>query len=525
MVYLSNIFSIIFSLVFQFIIKDILCNNNNNYKVITIDPIEIIKANNNKLLSTINNSYNIIINNNYYLNKSQLKNSTNITQEDYLNNNEINTQKSDNYELNKHPFIFNDKIYPNVLFKKNNIVDYFSNFISTIEENNKDESKNSTKYKEYVFNYIDGNKISCNIPLIKKSTKKISTLKNATYLSKEIGLLLLNEIDELCFNTNLDKWYYRICPFNNAHKQLINSKIADNGTSYTEIINLGSNIELNTSSLNNTFNDSINNEHNFIKDFTDISTKNNRRKYLINYFNNNTITNSKYYDQYFNDSYIYINKRIAKIYNNDAYFKFINNNETELYLNSTLGHILNEMLNPNNKDVSAVFGIKDTHDYNYLKNMLENSNINKLNIYYQLYCFPILTMNKNFLINKESRINIIKLNKQYFVDKNKILEVRFIETIQSNLLNVNIENIDEILNYPISLKREIIKKLGSNIIVLNKQLPYSNLLTKDFYIIPSKPKNKSVHSMYQLSISKNIVHCSLCEFINYYSVNDYLIIV
>jgi hypothetical protein len=95
------------------------------------------------------------------------------------------------------------------------------------------------QFKETELNTFNGANFKCfvpskiNKPLVDYGEQKIKIISN------ELAQELLMEPTKLCFNSNFDGWFYKLCPFKIAQQILPYKKKDEMGAEYTEVWTLG----------------------------------------------------------------------------------------------------------------------------------------------------------------------------------------------------------------------------------------------------------------------------------------------
>jgi hypothetical protein len=82
--------------------------------------------------------------------------------------------------------------------------------------------------------------LKCDIPKkIKKGSNIFDEKDLINEIDEELATYLLRENSKMCYNTNYDGWYYKLCPFNSVNQVLGHKKKTEDGLEYTESNDLG----------------------------------------------------------------------------------------------------------------------------------------------------------------------------------------------------------------------------------------------------------------------------------------------
>jgi hypothetical protein len=195
------------------------------------------------------------------------------------------------------------------------------------------------------------------------------------------------------------------------------------------------------------------------------------------------------------EKHIIIEERIAKIYNAAQYIDTIGDkNEADLIVYFSLGDVLFMMLEKQAPEYSQLIFYDQSKADDITVLNQELSAMQKADVY-ENYVVPLLNE---------------------FKQPRKDDEVIYKRIHANN---------NEYHSIPIPVRRKIIKQIGSNIIAINKEFPYRYFHSKEFNVEATKPKQKAVQTGVNWSISRNIIYCNLCEFLNYYTEGDFVLIV
>jgi hypothetical protein len=100
--------------------------------------------------------------------------------------------------------------------------------------------KNFHVFSQSFINMQNGAILKCNIPKkISKGSKIFEEKDLINEIDEELATYILRENSKMCYNTNYDGWYYKICPFNSANQVLGTKKKTEDGLEYTESNDLG----------------------------------------------------------------------------------------------------------------------------------------------------------------------------------------------------------------------------------------------------------------------------------------------
>lgn len=406
--------------------------------------------------------------------------------------------------------------------------------------------KNYFSTKKYSLNLSSGLKMNCDLSY-RKSSKELADKSKITSVSDKLAEMLMYNIAYICHNSNIDVWFYKICPFSSAYQQLTYLQKHPNGTSYLELWNLGNKegyyeeleeqrfIRENNISGSEQYNNgtSDNSDFNNKKNATNTIITSDDVKYKAY---NNTIKLDEIYSK--------SNKNSNNNYNNNNPVQIPNSNQlnkkitysklkqdfiseiTQLAMENNISE--EDLINNNELETKPylvcegrICKVFNTQTTDFKKNETELY----LNFTMKQIKEQINKQENIFVINEKMTTQkvflseyLTKLGKYYLFEKYVNVE---------NEETINIELLKEYESEVITIQRKVIKTVGDNIIVLNKKFAESivTAFDNDFKFKVGENRINTVEGNSALSVSRDIVYCLKCEFLMFYEVGDFLLLV
>ena len=334
----------------------------------------------------------------------------------------------------------------------------------------------TTGKKKYKFNLSNGMKMTCGIPFKNKKIDSIKYLNidnEVTTLDDKKAFLILKSISYICHNSNIEEWFYKICPFSGAYQQLTYMKKHANGTDYIEFWNLGSRKVLES------------------ENFPKLSDKESEELMI-----KEIKSNSKYSDPRFNSSST-LSQDITKKKN------------SEYILNKMFSNEVNQLAEKENIFLQTEDKSLLICDGRICKIFNDNHLINNKNQDCEIFMY---------FTAHELRNLKTKINKDLF--EQELPKETIDKDVYSYIFN---DQPSEVYDTSlVALSRKIIKIVGENIVVLNKAFLIENINTYDFYYKCFEKKQTSIDHPGMLSVSKDLAYCYKCEMINSIEEGDFL---
>lgn len=322
-------------------------------------------------------------------------------------------------------------------------------------------------YRPMKLNLPNGQKLNCMLPskMNKQIVSQNHTLKE---LTDEYAYMLMREIRNICINSSIKEWFYKICPFNSAYQQLSVMKKRKDGSEYVEHWKLGSRIETgnDTSYENHGFQDIIEDDY-YTEEVIKPGNLLNVKLQYMNYKPGKKNNSLFYIDtkQHFRDLYYEPHKEDFP-YDYDLALPLIQVERRflKVYNNETLIHLLGK------------------RDFDY-----------ELSVEFTVEEIRKISNNNTFLLSKD---------------------------------HINIDNY--IKSFPdaktIKISRKVVFVLNRGFFLLDNPFPI-DFSTTDFEIQPRAISKKIARHKGVLLIKGNFVYCFRCNFLLFYSEGDSLFIV